>query len=1064
MLLSVRRLIVLVFAVGAGVLMFASASALAVAPETPGPVTAEHFGATRVTVHGLLSPKAEGHPGTYEFLYKASKTECEAGEHASSSAPGLAMGGKEEYVSQELTGLSAETEYTVCLAERNLNQAKGEETVGPALTFKTTGVLEAPTITAPASASITSSSAKFQGVLNPGKPGSPGFYEFVYSQSGNECEHEDHETHQIEGEHTTSTEATLGNEKEAVPSTGPIEVGGLLPNVDYTVCLLARNEAGETALSSPVTFTTLSEKPGISGESVLQVGSESATVGAQVATGGLETTYSVQYGASAAYGSETTPASLPAGGSTVSATLTGLQANTEYHYRFLVKNTDGNEVGGDVKFTTYPAGLSGLPDNRVYEMVSPVENENAEVYVPTQTGAFGFYTTFRPFQASAEGNAIVYESEPTTGGNGVTGSGFGDAQLASRSPGGGWIQTTIQPSAHGKATYQAFSPNLSRGIVSDCDQPVLASDAPTVPGAEVGYNLIYEHENASGGDAGYSPLFTTVPRNRRPSNIANEEGVFGRANGRNELEGCPHELVYAGASEDFSHLLFEANDSLLEGNGLLEKLLESDTKAEAEESKAQAALEKEVTGLEDERRQLEKEGRGQEAAEKEEEAGKKDQEAEALAGHDEHNDLYVSVGGRLGLVNVLPDGSPEPNATFGGVGSDFSRVISADGSRVFWTDLNSGVVYARVNGTSTIQISTGPAQYWTASSNGQYVFYTEGEKLYRFDTERETREELAGAGAGVQGVIGGSEDGQYLYFAADGSLVAGASEGQPNLYEWHDGSISLVATLAGGDSADWASELGPRNAEVTPDGLSVVFMSEASLTGYPTEGQQEVYVYESEPHGVYCASCKPSGLPGGSGFLTNSWSKTYMTRSISADGSHVFFNSEASLVPQDTDGTENVYEWDRDGAGDCQLTSGCLYLLSGGTGGATFVDASVSGNDAFFITASQLVSQDNNEALNVYDARADGLPIVKTECSGTGCQGVPAPPPTFATPASVTFNGVGNFPPPSAPAVKPEKKTVKCAKGKKLSHGKCVKNKKKTKSKKDAERVKRASYERKASR
>jgi hypothetical protein len=37
-------------------------------------------------------------------------------------------------------------------------------------------------------------------------------------------------------------------------------------------------------------------------------------------------------------------------------------------------------------------------------------------------------------------------------------------------------------------------------------------------------------------------------------------------------------------------------------------------------------------------------------------------------------------------------------------------------------------------------------------------------------------------------------------------------------------------------------------------------------------------------------------------------------------------------------------------------------------------------------------------------------PIATPVCSGTGCQGVPAPSPVFATPASVTFEGVGNFP------------------------------------------------------
>ena len=57
------------------------------------------------------------------------------------------------------------------------------------------------------------------------------------------------------------------------------------------------------------------------------------------------------------------------------------------------------------------------------------------------------------------------------------------------------------------------------------------------------------------------------------------------------------------------------------------------------------------------------------------------------------NDLYDSVGGWLYLVNVLPDGRVEPDATFGRrgrstngfVSPETSRAISADGSRMYWS-------------------------------------------------------------------------------------------------------------------------------------------------------------------------------------------------------------------------------------------------------------------------------------------------------------------------------------------------------------------------------------------
>ena len=167
------------------------------------------------------------------------------------------------------------------------------------------------------------------------------------------------------------------------------------------------------------------------------------------------------------------------------------------------------------------------------------------------------------------------------------------------------------------------------------------------------------------------------------------------------------QVAFAGASADLSHVLFEANDDLLGGAGKLETELDEDVKQE-------------------------------------------------VAGGEDGNDLYDSVAGRLSLINVLPDGTVAPHATFGSQqpeygGSalsslpDFGHVISADGSRIFWTDLTAGAkmerVYVREDGERTIPVSKGPARFWTATPDGRYAYYTEGEQLWRFDVESETRED-----------------------------------------------------------------------------------------------------------------------------------------------------------------------------------------------------------------------------------------------------------------------------------------------------------------------------------
>jgi hypothetical protein len=143
-------------------------------------------------------------------------------------------------------------------------------------------------------------------------------------------------------------------------------------------------------------------------------------------------------------------------------------------------------------------------------------------------------------------------------------------------------------------------------------------------------------------------------------------------------------------------------------------------------------------------------------------------------------------------------------------------------------------------------------------------------------------------------------------------------------------------------------------------------------------------------------------------------------------------------VPQANNGKINVYEWERNGTGSCTFANGCIYLLNNGSTPTQsyLVDASANGNDVFLMTSGQLLSADKNEYNDIYDARVGvAEAAVPTQCTGTGCQGTPATPPVFATPASSTYNGVGNFPPPakpvSKPKPKPKKKTQKCVSSKK---------------------------------
>lgn len=102
-------------------------------------------------------------------------------------------------------------------------------------------------------------------------------------------------------------------------------------------------------------------------------------------------------------------------------------------------------------------------------------------------------------------------------------------------------------------------------------------------------------------------------------------------------------------------------------------------------------------------------------------------------------------------------------------------------------------------------------------------------------------------------------------------------------------------------------------------------------------------------------------------------------------------------------------------------SGGCLYLISTGESDdqSYFGDASAGGGDVFFFTRQSLVGQDRDENDDLYDARVDGgiaaqNPPVTTGCGGEGCLAPVAAAPAFAAPSSTTFAGPASSSPQPA--------------------------------------------------
>jgi hypothetical protein len=830
-------------------------------------------------------------------------------------------------------------------------------------------------------------------------------------------------------------------------ATGAVAVSANVPvllGAVYHYRLVATNANGTAHANDEI----LSVYPLISEEKAEDISTTEGTVSAKIDAGGASTRYQVEYGRGEAFDISTPERMLggPAGAVSVRVRLGDLQPGAEYQFRFVATNGPRTTAGSAIAFATIkpvPVTPLALPDNRAYELVSPPED--SEVSIPRtdqpELGGPGGYFLGPFLRASSAGDAVTFDAEPPS--SGVTGSGHGgltggDQYLARRGA-DGWAASDIAPpTTGGEPQFEAASPDLST-LIFNASASFASEPAP--PASCNRQDVTYSYTSS-----GYHALIAESPSLREC--FASEK---------------------AGVSADGAHILLYSRTAFT----------------------PQAA-----TGA-----------------------------------TSEENNLYDSFGGRLYQINVLPNGGPEPHpdALYGhqeipeSGGNppqfDFQGVVSPDGSRIFWTDLNREVTPEDPAGTTrlfvrendvrpqsplgpkgectiaadacTVQVDAaqggpgtgGGGRFWLANGDGSRVFFTDESQLtagstagsgepdlyeYDLDTGRLSDLTVASAGshAGVQGLVGASEDGSYVYFVADGVLAQGANAqgkeavaGQPNLYMAHGGTTTFIVTLSPGDNnmypiqasqehehGDWVVQPGERTAQVSPNGQAVVFMSRLRLTGYDNYGFKsedfgggnpvfedlpEVFIYEAGTDRISCVSCNPSGAPPVPS--TNVWENEYNSyvpwignysddgstsqlRFVNAIGTQVFFLTNQPLVSQDTNSYQDVYEWESEGSGGCAQVGGCVTPISsvGSPGAAFFVDASEGGDDVFFEQRTSLVPQARNETVKLYDARVNGgFPETSLGCSGTGCQGVPPAPPIFATPASATFSGVGNFEAPA---------------------------------------------------
>lgn len=371
-------------------------------------------------------------------------------------------------------------------------------------------------------------------------------------------------------------------------------------------------------------------------------------------------------------------------------------------------------------------------------------------------------------------------------------------------------------------------------------------------------------------------------------------------------------------------------------------------------------------------------------------------------------------------------------------------------------------LFLRYRNEATYEVGTG-VTFAGVSEGGGRLFYLEGGDLFAFDVPSESAIPFSSSGNVTP--VNVAPDGTAAYFLSPSKLTSApnpnglvAKAGNNNLYRSDEGDISFVGPvepldvvgppLPNGDVAGlglWVKSLaagrpGIETSRTTPNGSTLLFESRADLAGYEPKGHVEIYLYNTEAGSLACLSCNPTEASAGGDASLQTIGIDSVEAPVSTlarvpnlrpSGNRAFFESSEPLVVGDTDGVQDVYEWEAQGVGSCDRPDGCVQLISSGESARKnyLYSVSESGDDVFFLTSDILLPADHDQTPSIYDARVNGgfAEPLSVPCSGEGCNPV-SPVPGLTTPVTGALGPNGNL-----------RKARRCAKGRVKRHGKCVK-------------------------
>ncbi len=748
---------------------------------------------------------------------------------------------------------------------------------------------------------------------------------------------------------------------------------------------------------------------------------------------------------------ETTAGSLPAvfGHQAVTAELSKLAPSTVYHYRVFAEyelggktlfSEAGTEEGGELTFKTQQEVLGEtLPDGRQWQLVSPDAKNGASILdMPVEGGLS---------QASKDGSRVTYVAEGAFGaGSEPEGNRAPEVtQVLSERTKEGWSTTDID-TKHNEAEgvtpgsapeYRAFSEDLSTGLVVPFGKSAFEAPPLSTEASERTPYLRHDETCAQVPTSCYQPLV-------KAGNVPAETVFGGRVTFLAGTATMSH-VVLSSTAHLTSEPAFASNNLYDWSAGQLQLIsrLPSGEPAPYPALGGSAFASTEVLNL---RNAIS--GNGSRFV------FSTYYNAVQRVSTNEPSGLYLRSMAqpdsiRLDVPEAGTSQAPGSCSESSTCEHPVFQGASEDGSTIFFTDQErltkeAGANYRQpdlyacevkeenneIVGCNLTDLSVArPGESGNVQGNVLGVG-KEGSVVY-----------FVADGALAGGATGNCRAGEV----GQNKELHESTEAQPisttcGMFVEHrlpSGGWSgpeLVQRLSGEDEYDWGTQPGRLAtvvARVSPNGQWLAFMSDESLTppyntrdrnsGRPAE---EVYLYNETTKATICASCNPTGARPdaildqedsgeGIGLLADRsllWTKRRLAANIPSyvkiseneafyqpqflgDEGRLFFNSPEALVPQDTNGKEDVYQYEPTGiaSGNCQeagetfvaRAKGCVSLISSGTADkeSAFLEANANGDDVFFLTPASLVAADTNTSYDVYDASICGAEIAeRPEC------------------------------------------------------------------------------------